>query len=114
MMMNEYFDRLLTEAVRFAELERKERDLSDEFGVAVYAAWYLTNPLKLRGRQTLDSVTLAGKLGGRRKVMRFTAHSHDCEPLHPSPDDILIYSRMNETDPGASHFLTDRLDCIKL
>ncbi len=104
----------LIELLRYAELERKDFDLSDEFSAAVYSIWHLLDPVSVRGSGVIGSVSPYDKVLSRekkKKAIRFTAHSHANEPQTPSPDDLLIYSAM---DSGTVHFITDRFSCKKI
>ncbi len=107
----------LIELLRYAELERKDFDLSDEFSAAVYSTWYLLDPMSVRGSGAIGSFTPYDKALSReqkKKAIRFTAHSHTNEPQIPSPDDQLIYSAMDSTAPETVHFITDRFSCKKI
>ncbi len=94
----------------------------DEFGAAVFSVWYTQNPLgcpdreyicnfdteeepvifdKTSAVETYGNLHLRGtphsEVGTReKKGVLFTAHVHPSEPLWPSPDDFLIYSRLEQ------------------
>lgn len=94
----------MIEAVRYAELERT--DFADcESGEMLRAVWLLTNPLGLDSRSDRIS-TLVRKPGG--EFLRFTAHSHDNEPLDESYNDVLIYRTMRSGGDRSAHYIIDR------
>ena len=112
------FDAILYELMRYAFFERKDVDMSDEFGAMVYSLWFLQNPLALSERESVGTVGDYRKnfkcFKNKTKTIPFTAHSHENEPLIPSPDDMLIYSVINRENPRAIHFISDRFDVIKI
>lgn len=110
-----YKEALLVELMRFVQLQRDDWNMEDEYDLALYSVWYLLNPLELDGRSKMvvqyprDEVDENGPYKSR---CDFTSHSHHNEPLHPSVDDIIIYSRYD--DRFCSHFITDRFNIVKI
>lgn len=103
------------EAVRFAELERDDLDLSDEFDAAIYSMWYLLDPLGTGTRESVGTTDACKMILPREKTknLKFTAHSHTGEPLVPSPDDIKLYS-IHSRRGNFVHFIIDRFLCRKV
>lgn len=114
-----YHEILLPEIVRYAKIRSMDPEHLDEYGAAVFAAWFTQNPLGIDGRSSIcnfdepqepvvfdkkSALEAFGnpKLGGEplspkikraknRKGVRFTVHTHPDEPLEASPDDLLAY-----------------------
>ncbi len=110
-----YKDALLVELIRYMELERKDWDMSDEFDLSLYSVWYLLNPLNLSERSKLMTeyaLIREDQFGAYRTHHQFTSHSHHNEPLHPSPDDLIVYRGIR--DRLASHYITDRFNLVKI
>ena len=106
----ELLDALRLEAVRQAELQREDLDLSDEYDAAVYAMWYLLNPLHLEGRDSVGTSPVCKNQldAARTGSLQFTAHAHHAEPPHPSPDDRSIFTSLHKFSRTFIHFLSDR------
>lgn len=94
----------MIEAVRYAELERTNCE-GCESGEMLHAVWLLTNPLGFDSRSDRIS-TLVRKSDG--EFLRFTAHSHDNEPLNESYNDVLIYRTMRSDGTKSAHYIIDR------
>ena len=95
---------LMLEAVRYAELNRA--DLSDdEYGMMIRSIWELLNPAHIAGRKSAINTVIEKKDGSR---VRFTAHSHECEALKASYDDILVYRSLDDGLCPQAHYIIDR------
>ena len=95
---------LFIEAVRYAELERKEL-LNDEYGMMIRSVWELIDPIGAENRPKSIRTVIRGDDGNN---VRFTAHSHEREPLTESYDDILIYTSMIDSGNDSAHYIIDR------
>jgi len=139
---------LITEIVRYAKLSAMDPDHLDEYGAAIFATWYTQNPLKCPDRDNInnfeeqqdfivhdkksaeelmkiltgDTKTSSKRSPKKHKGIRFTAHTHPDEPLIPSPDDLSVYNRFQNSlsrsgsDPSANnliHFIIDGYICRK-
>ncbi len=110
-----YKEALLVELMRFVQLQRDDWNMEDEYDLALYSVWYLLNPLKLEGRSKMVAKYPRDEIdenGPYKSRWDFSSHSHHNEPLHPSVDDIIVYSRYN--NKYSSHFITDRFNIIKV
>lgn len=98
------------EAVRQAELSREDLDLSNEYDVAVYAIWYLLNPVHAKERDSVGTSEVCHKQIPEETAgfMKFTAHGHHHQPLLPSPDDRRLYASLRNFSYAFIHFVTDR------
>ena len=95
----------MLEAVRYAELERE--DLSEnESGTMIKSVWQLMDPCETGTRPTYVKTLI--KDGDSDGFVRFTAHSHDNEPLTQSCDDILVYHFMENDGRKTAHYIVDR------
>lgn len=105
---------VMMEMERAVMLGRKDLRLQKEEDAAVYAVWYLLNPLAVSGRGSLD--LFCGRWSKRWgwRFFRFTAHGHPDEPLEPSPDDMLIYDLTHRKGVRAVHYLADRFRISRL
>ena len=114
-LKSDYKDDLLIELIRYVQMQRTDWDESSEFDLALRSVWYLLNPLELEDRSKIvtdyfvDEVDEYGPYKSKRK---FTSHSHHNEPLIPSPDDIIVYNRLDYK--FSSHFITDRFNIVKI
>lgn len=108
-----YEEAVALELVRAMELERKDLYLRREEDAAVYAVWYLLNPLSVPGREKVE-LPCECRVGKEKRFFRFTAHAHPKEPLEPSPDDMLIYDSLRSGGKRAVHYLIDRFLTRKL
>ncbi len=108
-----YEEAVALELVRAMELQRKDLDLRREEDAAVYAMWFLLNPLSVPGREKVERQCECRE-GKEKRFFRFTAHVHPNEPLEPSPDDMLIYDSFHGGGKRAVHYLIDRFFCRKL
>ena len=114
-LKSDYKDALLVELIRYIQLERDDWDDSSEFDHALRSVWYLLNPLELDDRSKIITdyfVDKEDEYGPYKCKMKFTAHSHHNEPLNPSPDDIIVYNRLDLK--FSSHFITDRFNIVKI
>ena len=104
------------EAVRQAELSRTDLDLSDEFDAAIYSMWYLLDPMNLGKRESVGTASVCReKIDEKRaKNLRFTAHAHHNEPITASPDDRLLYARLERISKKYIHFITDRFRIFRI
>lgn len=151
-----YHDLLLPEVVRYAKIRSMDPENLDEYGAAIFATWYTQNPLGRPDRDNIcnfeepqepiiynkkSALEAFGnpRLGDsplpqpkrrakKQKGVRFTAHTHPDEPLDPSPDDLLVYDRVDailaRTDTPAGtgskaeddliHFIIDGYTCRKV
>ena len=100
----EYLTALFLEAVRYAEINRDDLD-DDEYGLMIRSVWKLMDPVK-NGKRKKSVSTLIKNDDGT--YTRFSAHSHDNEPMCESYDDILVYHSMIERDNSAIHYIVDR------
>lgn len=94
---------LFLEAVRYAELCRDDLG-DDEYGTMIRAVWTLLDPAKVADRPTSVSTYIKNENGDN---VRFSAHSHEKEPLRLSFDDIIVYRSM-ENGNGTVRYITDR------
>ena len=95
---------IMLEAVRYAELERKDLAV-DECGTMIRSVWTLLNPAGIASREKSVSTLFDG---GDGNLIRFTAHSHDSEPLAESYDDIIVYHNMAAEGRKSAHYIVDR------
>lgn len=107
-----YEEAVALELVRAMELQRKDLDLHRKEDAAVYAMWYLLNPMSVPGRKKVE-LQCECREGKEKRFFRFTAHAHPNEPLEPSPDDMLIYDTLRGGN-RAVHYLIDRFFCRRL
>lgn len=109
---------LRLEAVRFAELQRKDLDLSKEYDVSIYTVWLLHNPVHLTKRNSAGTFASCDIQLARppSKPIPFTAHVHHTVPPHASPDDKRIYDflRFHGSRHCLLHFIIDRFKLCKL
>jgi len=98
------------EAVRQAELSREDMDLSNEYDAAVYAIWYLLNPMHAKERDSVGTSEICQKKipAKTADLMKFTAHGHHSQPAEPSPDDRRLYASLRNFSYTFIHFVTDR------
>lgn len=141
-----YHEVLLPEIVRYSKIRSMDPENLDEYGAAVFATWYTRNPLGCADRDYIcnfdepqepvisDKKSAMEAFGNPRlgedpptpkkpksrkksKGIRFTAHTHPDEPLVPSPDDLLVYSRFDSAIARAKeqlvHFIIDGYTCRK-
>lgn len=103
-----YRTAVMMEMERAVMLGRKDLRPQKEEDAAVYAVWYLLNPMAVSGRGSLN--LFCGRWSRRRgwRFFRLTAHAHPWEPLEPSPDDMVIYDLTRRKGGRAAHFLADR------
>ena len=115
-MKKDEIEAMKLEAVRQAELQRKDLDLSNEFDAAIYAMWYLMNPMNLEDRKSVGTTPKCSLNieDDRAKGFRFTAHAHHNEPIKASPDDHLLYARLARTSRKFVHFITDRFRIFRI
>lgn len=106
----------LLEFARFAELEREDLDLSDEFDASIYSTWYLLNPFEVKKRRSVGTNLSCSKCLSKKltKKLSFTAHSHHNKPLEASPDDISLYEKIVRKPNKFVHFIVDRFNCRKI
>ena len=97
------FDVIL-ETVRYAELEREDLE-DDESGLMIRSVWQLLDPC---GNGTRDKAVSRLVPQDDASFLRFTAHSHDNEPLAESYDDILVYHTMRADGVSAVNYIIDR------
>ena len=95
---------VILEAVRYAELERKELS-SGESGTMIKSVWQLMNPSGFKSRCSSVSTMIKSEEDG--SLIRFTAHSHDNEPLTESYDDILVYHSLRRDGKPSAHYIID-------
>ena len=96
---------IFIEAVRYAELERKELQ-NGEQGMMIRSVWKLCDPCGVRGNERAVSTMIKSENGDG--LIRFTAHSHDNEPLEKSADDELVYRTMHHDGKNSAHYIIDR------
>ena len=147
-----YHDLLLPEIIRYAKIRSMNPETLDEDGASVFATWFTQNPLGRPGRDSicnfedepepviLDRKSMKKACGDlrlgeenpnppkpkrtprKKKGVLFTAHTHPSEPLEPSPDDLLIYRRLDRrqekkpdssSEPPIIHFIIDGFLCRK-
>lgn len=103
-------DAIILEAVRKAELDRKDWDLSNEFDAAIYSMWHMIDPLELNKRDSIGTTDRCDTVVDEKKVktLRFTAHSHAGHPHEESPDDLRIYALLNKLSKRYIHFIMDK------
>lgn len=147
-----YYDVLLPEVARYAVIRDMDPEQLDEYGAAIYATWYSIDPIGLGSRDKLcnfeeeerepivyDRATELAAFGeprigpspmptpAKRKKKKhgvyFTAHKHPDEPLIPSPDDYIVYRRLDSVYSRKDgvvgplgkaemiHFIIDRYSC---
>lgn len=115
--IEEYEDALLLELMRYAELERDDWDMTDEFDLAIRSVWYLLNPMGVKGREKID-ITYgkysSDNISPYERHCRFTSHAHHNEPLKPSPEDLLIYRSYRSNKRDSCHIITDRFNLIEI
>ena len=104
------------EAVRQAELSRDDFDLSDEFDAAIYSMWYLLDPMNLGNRESVGTASVCRKqiVEKRSKGLKFTSHAHHNEFVTASPDDQLLYARLERISRKYIHFITDRFRIFRI
>lgn len=141
-----YHDILLLEIARYAKIRSMDPENLDEYGASVFATWYTQNPFGCADRDNIcnfdepqepivfDKKSAMEAFGNRplgedppapkktksrkkSRGIRFTAHTHPNEPLVPSPDDLLVYSRFDSDISRAEeqlvHFIIDGYTCRK-
>ena len=104
------------EAIRRAELEREDLDLSDKFDAAIYAMWYLMDPLDLGRSKSIGTSEYCEKelTADQTGKLKFTAHAHSSDPISESPDDVHIYSVIGRLGHGFIHFIMDRFRIFRI
>ena len=90
---------------------------------AVLAFWRLYDPMKT-GSRTKTEITYTVPEDPREtfsglppippRIRWLTAHVHPDEPLRPSPDDLLLYDRLDLERGACSHFILDGLRINKI
>ena len=143
MPKDSYHNRLIPELIRYAKLRSMNPDQLDEDGAAIYAIWYTQNaedcpergifctlpkqndPVittcasarKIYGDVRLGEIPVPQRRPSKSRGIRFTVHTHPNEPLIPSPDDRMVYQRMNAAAEDGNpmiHFITDGFLCRKV
>lgn len=114
---NEYENNMITELVRYAELERKDWDKNSETDLSLMSIWFLQNPFGLNNRAKIEVEFNKTEFEDGKEFIRkvlFTSHSHHNEPLIASPDDILVYHRLGHRTKDFAHYITDRFNLTKI
>jgi len=111
----EYADLVISELMRYIHLnERKYSKITAE-SQAVYSMWKLMNAERFpeRARSLQENVPLPREIPLSPKlILKFSAHTHHRNPMIPSPDDRILYSRAS--DVPCRHFIIDRYCCHEI
>ena len=120
----EYRKILFLEAVRAAmldELNWKDDAPRSEEETLIGVVWYLLNPLGLEQRGKVERTVLAeeeeplpGYPPTPPRERYFTAHAHPNEPLTPSPDDLMIYNRLDLEHGAGVNYIVDGFKVKKI
>ena len=119
-----YHELLIPEVIRYAKIRSMDPENLDEYGAAIFSTWYMQNPLgrddrdnisnfeeteqepvvynKKSALEAFGNVRLGNeplpkpkkRRAKKKNGVRFTAHIHPDEPLDPSPDDLVVYNRL--------------------
>ena len=114
---------LSVEAVRAAVLEADppENPASSEDAILLDALWTLLRPSVSfdRPSEYIGYFTPAEEpepaplpMPPRRKL--FTAHTHPGEPLTPSPDDLVVYYRLERARGACVNYILDGPDGVRV
>ena len=108
---------LFLELVRAAVLESfRHQPCRSEDEALLFCFWKLVNPFGLESRMSAEAVYTVpdspddgeGDLPPRPvRTRTVTLHAHPDEPLVPSPDDLLLYDRLDLERGACSHFIAD-------
>ena len=118
-----YREDLFLELVRAAVLETfGDSPCRSEDEAALLCFWKTVNPFRVPGRES-DEETFLSEPSAREeddlppvppRVRTVTAHVHRDEPLTPSPDDLLMYDRLDLERGACSHFIIDGFSVKKI
>ena len=118
-----YRKALFLEMTRQAVLEDfpRKKPCRSEDEAAVFAMWILLNPFGIEGRESVEIPYYAPeekklpffpkKL---RRVRTLIAHSHPDEPLNPSPDDLLLFVKLDLERGACSFYIADGFEIRKI
>ena len=123
------FDPEKWEEALFGELVRKavletfgDGPCRSEDEAVILAFWKLYDPMETGKRTKVElmyTVEETPEEGSDLppvppRIRWLTAHSHPGEPLTPSPDDLLLYDRLDLERGACSHYITDGITIKKI
>jgi hypothetical protein len=120
----EYRDKLFLELVRAAVLESFEKSpCRSEDEAALKCFWKTVNPFLVPGRDSDEETYLCENDPASEetdlppvppRIRTVTVHTHRGEPMTPSPDDLLLYDRLDLERGACSHFIIDGFHVKKI
>ena len=103
------------------EQYRETKILASERDAERYAVWYLIDPLGLGSRKKVEIPFYAPEEflppfcpPRPRGIRLLIAHSHSSEPLVPSPDDLLLFDRLDLERGACIHCIADGFRIVRI